>query len=145
MKNKIIVIATILIIVILSIVLKFNNNNNNSEFTNLKEITYKEILKKQDNKEDFILIISRSNCSHCNTYKPKVDEIARKHNLTIYYINTDTLSNKEEFKEEFKLNNATPLTLFFKNGKETTILNRIEGDLSTKTVENQFEKMGFIN
>ena len=139
MKNKIIVIATISIIIILSITLVFNNNN--GEFTNLKEITYKEILKKQDNKEDFILIISRSNCSHCNTYKPKVDEIARKHNLTIYYINTDTLSNKEEFK----LNNATPLTLFFKNGKETTILNRIEGDLSTKTVENQFEKMGFIN
>lgn len=143
MKNKIIVIATISIIIILSIILVFNNNN--SKFTNLKEITYKEILKKQDNKEDFILIISRSNCSHCNTYKPKVDEIARKHNLTIYYINTDTLSNKEEFKEEFKLNNATPLTLFFKNGKETSILNRIEGDLSTKTVENQFKKMKFIN
>ena len=144
MKNKITIVLTILIIIILSVIVIFNNKNN-SEFTNLKEITYKEIIKKQDNKEDFILIISRSNCSHCNTYKPKVDEIARKHNLIIYYINTDTLSNKEEFKEEFKLNNSTPLTLFFKNGKETSILNRIEGDLSIKTVEKQFEKMEFIN
>ena len=46
---------------------------------------------------------------------------------------------------EFNLENATPMTLFFIKGKETSILNRIEGDLSIKTVKETFKKMGFIN
>ena len=50
----------------------------------------------------------------------------------------------KRFLKEFKLNGATPLTLFFENGKEKSILNRIEGDLSSKIVIEKMKKMGFI-
>ena len=36
------------------------------------------------------------------------------------------------------------MTLFFKKGKETSILNRIEGDLKDELIINKFKEMGFI-
>lgn len=144
MKQRNQLLLAIITITILIIILpyKFNNNSNSGS---LEKITQKELIKKQENKEDFILIISRTDCSHCISYKPKIEQIAKDYNLTIYYINIDKLSNTEQFLADYKLSNATPITLFFKNGKETSILNRLEGDLSAKKVKEQFKKMGFIN
>ena len=143
MKNKILTIAIIILITISAILIL--NNQSNREKGDLKEITYKEITKKQKNQEDFILIVSKSTCSHCLTYKPKVKQIAKENNITVYYIDYDKLSNQAEFLKNLNLSGATPITLFFKNGKEKSVLNRIDGDLSTDTVIEKFKKMGFID
>ena len=37
---------------------------------NLVKLNYNEIIEKLDNKENFILCISRTTCIHCNNYKP---------------------------------------------------------------------------
>lgn len=110
----------------------------------LKEITYEEITKKIKNEDSFILIVSQSTCSHCATYKPKVDQICKENNINAYYIDYDKYKNKEEFLNEFDLSGATPTTIFFQKGKEKSVLNRIEGDISKQNVIEAFEKMGFI-
>ena len=74
MKNKsnifyiIIVIAIILIAFIL--IATINNNKNKASLINL---TYKQIEEKIDNKDSFILVVSQSTCTHCATYKPKLE------------------------------------------------------------------------
>jgi len=145
MKNKKNILTVTTIITIALIAILIIPKLNNSQTGELKKITYKEIIKKQENKDDFILIVSQSTCSHCATYKPKVKKIAKEYNITVYYLDIDKESNQEKVLNELNLSGATPMTLFFIKGKETSVLNRIEGDLSTKTIENQFKKMGFIN
>ena len=54
-------------------------------------------------------------------------------------------NDKKEFLEKFNLNGSTPITLFINDGKETSILNRIEGETSKSKAVSKFKKMGFIN
>ncbi len=51
---------------------------------NLVKLDYSELIKKIDNKEDFVLCISRTTCSHCDAYKPKLRKIANKYDIKIY-------------------------------------------------------------
>lgn len=141
-KNNILTIGIIAILVLAIILIIYGQIERQNY--GLKEITYEEITTKKENKEDFILIVSRSDCSHCATYKPKVQQISKDYKIITYYINIDYLSNKEEFLSEFNLKGSTPMTLFFKNGKETSVLNRLEGDLSTSKILEKFEELGFI-
>ena len=136
----IVIIASIVIISLLTI----NYINKPKTTGNLEQITYKEIEEKLDNKESFILVISQSTCSHCATYKPKIEQIAEEYGITVYYTNYDEEKNPEKLLKDLNLNGSTPITLFFKEGKETSILNRIEGDVSKKKVIEKFKKMGFI-
>lgn len=141
-QNNILTIAIILLIAIILILII--GNLNQKPTGELKQITYEELTTKQENEDNFILIVSTSTCSHCASYKPKVEQIAKEYGITVYYIDYDKVSNQEDFLKEFNLTGATPMTLFFENGKEKSVLNRIEGDLSKETVIEKFKKMGFI-
>lgn len=146
MENKQTFTTILVIILILgSSFLLLNTMANSKQKGELKEITYEEITKKVADEDSFILIVSQSTCSHCATYKPKIEQICKEHNLDVYYIDYDKCQNKTEFLNEFDLSGATPTTIFFQNGKEKSILNRIEGDISKQTVIETFEKMGFIS
>ena len=147
MKNKsnifyiIIVIAIILIAFIL--IATINNNNNKASLINL---TYKQIEEKIDNKDSFILVVSQSTCTHCATYKPKLEKISKKYNIDIFDIDYD-LENKKtqnKFLEEFDLDGSTPITIFIKNGKQTNLFDRLEGDVSESKAIEKFKEMGFI-
>lgn len=143
MKKKNNIFIGIIIIFILILVFLIINTINNKT-GELKKITYKQIEEKVENKESFVLIVSRSNCSHCMSYKPKVEEIAKKNKIIIYYIDYDEEKNSTKFLEKYKLDGSTPITLFFKEGKETSILNRLEGDLDSDKVVERLKKMEFI-
>lgn len=142
-NNKIfITIITILILIISFLLINKITNSNKGD---LKPITFNEIQEKKANKEDFILIVSQSTCSHCASYKPKIKQITKDYGITVYYIDLDLEKDEDKVINELHLSRSTPMTLFFINGKETSILNRLEGDLGTKTVLNQFKKLGFID
>lgn len=143
-KQTFITIAVIILILSSSFLL-LDTMANSKPKGELKEITYEEITKKVANKDSFILIVSQSTCSHCATYKPKVEQICKEHNLDVYYIDYDKYQNKEKFLNEFDLSGATPTTIFFQKGKEKSILNRIEGDIAKEKVIETFKKMGFIS
>ena len=140
-KLFIIIITTLILIISFLLINKISNYNKGD----LKPITFKEIQEKKANKEDFILIVSQSTCSHCASYKPKVKQIAKEHGITVYYIDIDLEKNEDKVIKELHITGETPMTLFYLEGKETSILNRIVGDLGTEKVINQFKKLGFID
>ncbi len=145
MKNKIVYIALIIFVAIIVILLV--NYANTPKPGSFIQLDYKGVIKKVDNKDKFILVVSKSTCSHCATYKPKIEAIVKEYGIDVYYIDYDeeTEDTQKEFLEKFNLDGATPMTLFFEKGKEISVLNRIEGDLSSEKVITAFKKMGFID
>ena len=145
MKNKnLIMISSILLIIIVASLLIISILN--PQKGNLISLNYKEITEKVKKKESFILIVSRSTCSHCAEYKPKIESIAKKYNIDIYYTDydLDTKDDQEKFLDEYKLDGSTPITIFIKDGKQTNLFDRIEGDVSKETAIEKFKKLGFI-
>ena len=112
----------------------------------LIKLTYEEIFEKLENKDDFVLCVSASECIHCQEYKPKLKKIAEEYNIIIYYTNTDSFTKEqyEEFKKTFSFDGGTPTTIFFKNGEEKTTANRIEGNVKTDKIINKLKNNGLI-
>ena len=136
----IIVICSNFLIAIVSFLLFYNNN------VGLHKINYEKLNEMIENKETFALCISRTTCSHCEDYKPKLESFAKENNLNIYYIDIDTESkdNQEKFNDLISFNGQTPVTVFIKNGNEETTANRISGDVSESKIAEKFRINGFI-
>ena len=142
-KNNLFTIVIIVFIGIIGVLIANNIINKPGE---LKKITYNEIKEKLDNKEDFILIVSRSTCSHCTSYKPKVEQVAKNYKITVYYIDYDEekKDNQKKLLETLHLDGSTPMTLFINNGKETSILRRLEGDVEKDKIIERLKELQFI-
>jgi len=110
----------------------------------LIKLTSEQVREKVENKEDFVLVVSQSTCSHCATYKPKVEIVAKEQGLNMYYIDFDKEKDSNEFLKEFNLSGTTPTTIFIKDGKETSLMDRLEGDLGTSAIIKKLQKLGFI-
>ena len=141
-KNLIIISSSILIIVITAFIfcnIYFDNKN-------FIKLSYNEILEKVNNKEDFVLCVSASECTHCKSYKPKLRKISKDYDIKIYYTDVDKFSDDDykEFKDKFSFDGGTPTTIFFKDGEEKTTATRIEGDISIERTIDKFKKNGFI-
>ena len=143
-NNKVFIGIIILFIIIVSSLLIINILN--PKKGNLIALNYKQVQSKIKNKDSFILIASASTCSHCAEYKPKLIKIAKEYKINIYYIDYDLESSKDqkEFLSNNKLNGSTPITLFIQNGKQTSIFDRLEGDVSKEKVVEKLKKLGFI-
>ena len=143
-KKNIIYIAIILAIILIAFLIIININNKKTG--SLISLTYQQLQEKIDKKDDFILVVSQSTCSHCATYKPKLKIIAQDYNLDIYYIDYDLEKDniKKEFLDNYDLDGSTPTTMFIKNGKQTNMFDRIEGDVSKEKAIEKFKKLGFI-
>lgn len=119
-----------------------NKDNYESEETiqnnYFKKIELNDVIDLINNKEDFVIVISQTTCGACTRYKPKVENVAKKNKLTIYYIEYNLLFDSEK---KTLLNyipfSGTPNTAFFKDGKELTNL-RIVGNI---VEEDEFEKI----
>ena len=140
MKSKTFkLILGILIIIFVGIIIGyFIFNKNNS----LIKLDYKDI----DNKESFVLCVSRTTCSHCQSYKPKLQKVANKYNIKIYYTDIDTYNKDElnDFNSRITFDGGTPVTLFIKNGEEKTTATRIIGDVSSEKIIDKLKKNDFI-
>lgn len=139
-KNIIIIIITIVLGIGLGYLL-FNSNSN------LIELDYHNLENKINNKESFVVCISRTTCSHCNDYKPKLRKVANKYNINIYYTDIDkyTKTDLKKFNNLISFDGGTPVTIFIKNGEEKTTATRIEGDVSTDKIIDKLKKNGFID
>ena len=137
----------IIAIVILVLLLAFLIINKAISKGNLVELTYDEFVQKIDNEDSFVLCISRTTCSHCATYKPKLESVAKDYGIDLYYIDIDKYSEEEqdEFEKIINFNDSTPTTVFLKNGKETTASNRINGDVSTSRIIDKLKSNDFID
>ena len=114
----------------------------------LSEISYDEVIEKLDNKDTFVLLISQTTCSHCATYKPKLKDVSNEYEIDVYYIDVDLLEEDEYNELNSRLSfktSGTPLTIFLKNGEETTVANRIQGDSSKDKIIKKLKSNGFIS
>ncbi|MBQ8193245.1 MAG: thioredoxin family protein [Bacilli bacterium] len=141
-KNLYIVSLGIIIFLIIAFAI-YNYFFKNSNFINLN---YTDILSKIDDKDNFILCITATDCGHCEEFKPKLKKISNNYDIKIYYTNIDDFSDEQysEFKTKFGFDGSTPTTILFKNGEEKTSATRIIGNVSMEKVINKLKKNGFI-
>ena len=146
MKKKVISIIVILAILIggFTIIILFKNNNKN-ESNNLVEMNTKTFKEKINNKDSFILLITKEGCSHCAEYLPVFINVLEKYNLTAYTLDLADMSDSDkEYLADIANISGTPTTVFIENGEETTVLNRIVGSASRKTVIDRLKTMKYI-
>lgn len=111
----------------------------------LKEIKYDKVMEKIEAKDSFVLLLSQTTCSHCMDYKPKLASVAKRYKVTVYYLETNLLSEKQstELKSYFNYS-GTPTTVFVIDGEEKTAATRINGDTSEEKIISKLKSNGFI-
>ena len=142
-KKKLIILGSICLVLLVGAFIA-DNIIANYYFS---KIGYKEIIEKIEDKEDLILLISQTTCSHCENYKPKLKDVAKKYKLHVYYIDVDLLDEDEYDELNSYLSFAssgTPITIFLKDGNESTVANRIKGDSSKDKIVKKLKSNGFI-
>ena len=143
-KEKIIILVGICLMVLLGAVIA----DRIMAKSYLSEISYDEVIKKLDNKDTFVLLISQTTCSHCAAYKPKLKDVSNEYEIDVYYIDVDLLEEDKYDELNSRLSFATsgtPLTIFLKNGEEKTVATRIKGDSSKEKIIKKLKSNGFIS
>ena len=112
----------------------------------LVEISVSELQEKINNKDTFILVVTQTDCSHCEAYKPIVKDVFKEYNITGYELNTAKIAEKDKdlYTELVPNIKGTPTTVFFKDGEETTVVNRIEGTVKRDKVVNKLKSLAYI-
>ncbi len=150
MKKKIGLIIGIVIVILAVIGLIYAaitlNKKNDSLEDRLVSLTYSELEKKINNKENFILVITQTDCSHCIEYKPVLEQVLLDYNLTAYEIDQKKISSEEKNKLKDIANiSGTPTTVFIVNGEERQTADRIVGSASRSKIIDRLKAMGYIN
>ena len=126
-----------------------------SKENNLNFIDYSEYEKLITDGGHHIIVVGQTTCSHCIAIKPALNSIAGEYDLTINYINVNTLSEADynKFSESLKTieysdpdfvesgSFGTPLTLIVKNNKVSSY---ISGERSKSQLVREFTKAGLI-
>lgn len=110
-----------------------------------ESITFNEYQQLIENKESFILEVMSSDCTHCKSLKPKLQNVINNYGITIKTINLEKLSNKD-YQEFTNIigSKATPTILFYKNGYESSVSTRIIGDVTKERIIEKMKDNGII-
>ena len=115
-KRELLIILGLAIIVIGFVIAIFINDGNKY----LIDISYKELVKKIENKESFILYVGKEGCSACETFNPKFKNVINKYKVTAYYLDLAKYSDEEK---EYVVDNVsfkgTPTVVFMEKGKDS--------------------------
>ena len=113
-------------------------------------LSYQEYQQKIDNKEQFVVILSRESCSHCANFIPVAEEYAKNKNLPMYYIDTDSFTSEDwqtfetsnTFLKKNKNNWGTPTTIVLA-GNEA--VDYIEGETTEEELQKLYDKYFELN
>ena len=149
MKKKLLIAIVIIIIAAAIGALIFAGTKMHKAQVNkdkhLVKLSFTELEEKLNNKETFILLISRSNCSHCAEYKPTLKKVLTDYDIYAYEIEQDMISDEERKKlENIASISGTPVTVFIIDGKEQSTTNRIIGPADEAKLINRLKAMGYI-
>ena len=108
-------------------------------------LDYDELKEKIDNEDSFILVVTRTDCSHCAIYIPRLEKVLKEYELTAYQIEVDTWkdSEKDDLGEICNVS-GTPTTIFIENGEEKNTSSRLVGERTQDQIINRFKAMGYI-
>ncbi len=130
------------IVLVILLLLLFTGCSSSSNF---KDISYSKFKNMLDNKETFFFVVVKDGCSYCDAYKPKVEEVLKEYNITGYKLNFSEMNEDEynEFNSNFDVD-GTPTTIFITDGVETSVLQRIDGNVSKEKLISKLEINNFI-
>lgn len=142
LKTKVIILVSICLVVLIGGIIADRILGKNY----FREIEYKDLVNKIENDESFIVLISQTTCNHCMSFKPKIEKVANKYKLDIYYIDVDLIGKDKSLELKSYINfEGTPVTVFIKNGEESSAATRINGDASIDKIEKKLKSNGFID
>ena len=118
---------------------------NNSEEGKIITLSYEELKEKIDKEESFILVVTRTDCSHCAIYLPRLQKVLEEYKLTAYKIEIDEWTDEETGSLKDICNvSGTPTTIFIENGEEKNTSSRLVGSKSQEQIIQRFKAMGYI-
>lgn len=145
-KNNILLYFIIIIIVLLGAFLIYRLAFHTKEETKLINMTITDLEAKINNKESFVLVITQTGCSHCEQYLPELERALKEVNLNAYTLNITNLDQEgNETLQKYASFSGTPTTIFFKEGTETTTLNRIVGYASKTKIMERLKSLGYVD
>lgn len=144
-KNIIVLIICLLLIGCFLGIYFLSKNSNKQESANLIELTGSTFKEKIENKDSFILLVTKEGCSHCAEYLPVFINVIDKYDITAYKLDLATLSSEEKsYLADIANISGTPTTVFIEKGEEETTLNRIVGSANRKTIETRLKTLKYI-
>lgn len=148
MKKVWIIVGTLIIAIAVGIGIFYltKPEEQKQESKNLVTVSGEEFKKKIENKDSFILVVSKDGCSFCEQYYPVLISVLEKYDITAYRINLTKLSKEEiAYLNDIANVSGTPTTVFITNGEEKTTLNRlVGGGITKKTLVSRFKSLGYI-
>lgn len=115
-----------------------------SKVTTYEQIDYTKYTTMKEADEDYILYVGSSSCSHCQNFKPTLENIIKEYQLKVYYIDISTLTEKEYsvLSNDTKLQ-GTPTVVFVEDGVVQTSP-KIVGSVSYAVALEKFKESGYI-
>ena len=145
MKKKFIIIGIIVIIALVIGILFLAKKEKSNAQSYLVELTKDKLEEKINNKDSFILVITREGCSHCAEYMPVLTNVLRDNQVTGYYVDLATLSDGDKkYLNSIANVSGTPTTIFIEDGEEKTVVNRIVGTATRSTIEEKLKSLDYI-
>ncbi len=104
-----------------------------------------DIVKKVNNNESFILYIGSSNCSHCKTFRPKLEKIVNNNKIEVYYVDISKLDQDElSILSSISSYSGTPNTAFIVNGEDPGSQTHIDGDVDESYIKQALKDNGYL-
>lgn len=126
------------ILFILSFILLLTGCSN----SNIKTISYDELIQKFDNKESFILFFDGNDSE---TLKSTLDKVLEKNTLEAYTIETNKLDNDKINELRLKVDFEEPSIAFVIDGNNPSVITHITNIyIDENNLETRLHDMNFI-
>jgi thiol-disulfide isomerase/thioredoxin len=146
-QNKInLIIVVIIVAIVCGLIYYHIKNSNSTTYSNITQLSIDDLKVKIDNKDSFVLVISRDDCSHCKAYLPVLNKVGKTYNLKFFDISQTNLSTDDlTYLRNVSNISGTPTTVFIENGIEKTTTNRLVGEVPEYRIVEKLKAMGYIN
>ncbi len=110
----------------------------------LQEIDYAEFKEKIENKESFVVYVSKTGCSYCAEYEPTLIKVLNDNKLKAYKVNLANMSSSEKNSVSKKVGlEGTPTLIYIEQGK-SDIDGSLVGSNTYENTEEFFKTIGYI-
>lgn len=107
---------------------------------------YKELISNSDTN---VIVIGQTTCSHCISFKPAMNKVAKDYDITMNYLDILKLSNDEYTKFSASLKDlgytdelGTPLTLIIRDGK---LIKSLSGERTISQLVKELKRVDLID
>ena len=109
---------------------------------NIKNISYKDLNKKFENKETFILYFDGTDDE---ILKDTLNKVLDKNNLTAYRLDTNKLKEEQITELRYKADYEEPSIIFIKEGIDPSVITHVTDIYTTEeTLTTKLTELGFI-